>query len=457
MKDFNYRFFLVFTFGLTLLFACSEKKEIKSTEDSFYSFVENTPSTFFSGKITLASLLTDLHYQDIPKLNTLLKTEVLTLSKGFDLKQPIYFTIDSLFQADGSPTGVYLFLPVKQKDSLCDKLSSLGFLVEPGTTSNFIVGNNLSGRIDATTAIIHLSKYASKKSIKTAYENTQKQVATSTKLTTESTALSMRLHLENMQRMLDAQYLDRLASKREELLSLYQNSFINCDFNFKNRGLVGEIAFDFSAALKKRLFFNENAPTTLSAISHADFVSGIGLSINPTKTDAFLADFYPNILSRLAENNLMMQFALMSLGKKPFSSITKGEIALAYHNQSMPTCYVSLGEQSNFIQKTITPYLSQSPIPNLSFNGNSLTNTTLKSASNSNKAGFYYTYQAKNDKTLRTIDHPFKFLDAIQTITFSLNNQGGTISIQGKKTTDGLLHQISMMYVKNIEALVAGM
>lgn len=457
MKDFNYRFFLVLTFGITLLFSCSEEKETKTTEDLFLNFIEHTPSTFLSGKITLVNLLNDLEYQDIPKLNTLLKSEVSTLSKGFDIKQPIYFTIDSLFQPNGTPSGIFLFLPVKQKDSLCDKFSSLGYLVEPGTTYNFITGNNLSGRIDAHTAIIYLSKFASKKTINKAYTHSLKPRTNLISSNKNNTGFSIRLHLENMQRMLDTHYLDRLGSQREELLSLYKNSYITSDFTFKNGSLNGDIDFDFSVALKKRLFFNDKAPAALNSISQADFVSGMGLSINPYKIDAFLTDFYPNLLSRLTEENLMMQLALMSLGNKPFSNITQGELALAYHHQTIPTCFIQLGEKAELIKKTITPYLNQSPIPNLTYNGNLLSNTTPKNATNTLKAGFYYTYQSKNDKTIRSIDNPLKFLDAIESITFLLHNQGGNISIKGKKNTDGLLHQISMMYVKNIEELVVGM
>lgn len=452
---FSTRIFICVLFVFILSIACSDKEKTKTTEDSFLSFIEHTPSTFLSGKITLDNLLNDLEYQDIPKLNTLLKSEVSTLSKGFDIKQSIYFTIDSLFQANGTPSGVYLFLPVKQKDSLCDKFSSLGYLVEPGTTSNFITGNNLSGRIDAHTAIIHLSKFASKETINKAYTHSLKPRKNLISTNKNNTAISIRLHMENMQRMLDEHYLDRLGSQREELLSLYKNSYITGDFTFKNGSLNGDIDFDFSVALKKRLFFNDNAPAALNSISQSDFVSGMGLSINPYKTDAFLTDFYPNLLSRLTEENLMMQLALMSLGNKPFSNITKGELALAYHHQTIPTCFIQLGEKADLIKKTISPYLNQSPIPNITFNGDLLTNTIPKNVTNTLQAGFYYTYQSKNDKTIRSIENPLKFLDAIESITFLLHNQGGNITIKGKKTNDGLLHQISMMYVKNIEELVS--
>jgi hypothetical protein len=457
---FTFRFFLTILISVFLIISCSEKEKVKSVEDSFVSYVSNSPSSIIFGKVVLKDFIANLHYQDLPKLNVLLSKEVATISKGFDLNEPIYFSIDSLFQPNGDPTGMFLFMKVKNKDSLADKLSSLGYLIEPGKEKLNIIGQNISGQIDNQLAILHFSKYASKKTVQQAIEKTK--ATTNNQIKTNLSklcALSANIHLEHMQRLLDNQFLDRPASKRDELIALYQNSFITADFQLQQEKLIGNIIFDFNSALKKRLFFDTKAEHNLSNISKNDFVSGIGISLNSLKADLFLTDFYPSLLSTLGGNNLTTQMIFMMLGNRPISNLTNGNIAFAYNNSGFPTCNIELGNKSNEIKKMGTPYLNYLNLGQIRFEGNNLLNTSLTKNKQIEylskwKNGFLLVYDSKNDSRIRSINEETKFLEGISSIIFTLNNEGGNIVIKGKKQKEGLLHQIANVYINELKGLI---
>lgn len=457
---FTFRIFLPFFLLILLFTACSEDDKTISVEDSFASYVSNNSSTLVFGKIVLKDFIDNIAFNDLPKLNVLLTKEVATLSKGLDLKESIYFSLDSLFQPDGTPIDFYIFLKVKNKDSLADKLSSLGYLIEAKEQELEVSGENLSGKITSSLAIIHLSKNASKKTIARAFKKTEQPIqAQVKKIISKKSSFSAHLHLENMQRMLDKQSLERPISKKEELIALYKNSFIATDFHLKSENFIGDIQFSFNSSLKKRLFFNEHAIKNLRDLTTNEFVSGVGLSIDPMKADLFISDFYPSLLSDLTQNNFTIQLALLSLGQTPISNLTNGNVAIAYHNMSAPTCQVHLGKKANEIKKLGTPYLSALNIPNLHFEENKLTNLISPPKKNTpdskiKKSGFFFIYDSKHDTRLRTLNDGLKFLDIISTISIVLDNNGGTIHLKGKKKNEGLLHQIAEVYIEELKEMV---
>ena len=458
--QFTSRFFIAIFVIVVSLFSCSEKEKTITSEESFVSYVTNSPSSIIFGKVVLKDLIENLAFQDLPKLNVLLSKEVSTISKGFDLKEPIYFSIDSLFHSNGRPTSIFLFMKVKNKDLFADKLSSLGYLIEPGKESMHVIGNNLSGKITNSFAILHLSEKASKRSVNQALSKSNLSLDPQIKkLVVKKTSLSLHIHLEHLQKLLDNQTLERPISKKEELIALYKNSFISSDFNLKNETLIGDIKFNFNSYLKKRLFFKTNAQKNLSYIAKNDFVSGIGISIDPLKADLFINDFYPSLLSNLSGNNFSIQLAIMSLGSRPISNLTNGSLAFAYHDLGIPTCSIELGNKANELKKISTPYLSHINIGQIHFEGNTLLNTTLIKNNQSeffkkSNDGILFVYDSKNDTKLRNLDDKTKFLDAISTFTITLNNNGGTIIIKGKKQKEGLLHQITEEYIKEIKEVV---
>ena len=454
--NFSARIFICVLFVFILSNACSDKEKTKTTEDAFVSYVDNSPSSTFFGKVVLKEFIENMDYKSLPKLNVLISKEVSTISKGLDLNEPIYFAVDSLLQKDGSPSGIYVFLKVKNKDSLADKLSSMGYLIEPSEKNLNVMGKHLSGQISNNFAVLHLSKYASKNTINQAIQKTALPVNSNIKsIIKRKSAFSLHVHLEHIQQIIDNVLIERAASKKNELIALYKNSFISMDFNLKKETLIGEIKFDFNSSLKKRLFFKQNAQLNLANVAKNDFVSGIGLSIDPLKTDLFINDFYPSLLMELSKNNLSLQLALMSLGDRPISNLISGEVGFAYHNASSPTCSIELGNKASEIKKLGASYLPYLNVSGLHFEGNLLSNTSLTKNTSfeyfkKSNDGLFIVYDSKNDEKIRTLTDNTKFLDAISTILFTLNNEGGKIIIKGKNPNQKLLHQIASMYLSNI-------
>lgn len=149
----------------------------------------------------------------------------------------------------------------------------------------------------------------------------------------------------------------------------------------------------------------------------------------------------------------------MSLGSRPISNLTNGSLAFAYHDLGIPTCSIELGNKANELKTISTPYLSHINIGQIHFEGNTLLNTTLIKNNQSDyfkksNDGILFVYDSKNDTKLRNLDDKTKFLDAISTFRITLNNNGGTIIIKGKKLKEGLLHQITEEYIKEIKEVV---
>ncbi len=454
--------FIGFLTSCLLFHSCTKHEKELTTEDSFISYVSNSRNTLFFGKVTLKDIIKNLAFKDIPKLNILLTKEISTLSKGLNLNEPIYFTIDNLLQANGKPNSVYLFIKVKNKDQLSDKLSSLGYLIEPGKESTLITGEYLSGKITSNLAILHFSKNTSKESVNKVFEKTHlSRNSMITKIIYPKSTFSAHVHLENMQKLLDKQSMDRPIANKEELLALYRNSYVSSDFYLNDEKFEGEIHFNFNKALKSRLFLKNNASENLTEIITNDFITGLGLSFDPLKADLFISDFYPSLISDLTKNNFTLQLAILSLGNTPISNLTNGNLSFSYNNSSAPTCKINLGNKATQLSKIGAPYLNFLNIPNLQFKGNILSNipfssnkTQISNYSFPDNTGFLLTYYSKNDTKIRNLNDQTKFLDVIESFTFYLNNNGGKIELKSKKKKEGILHQIANIYIEELKKVV---
>ncbi|MBP6460488.1 MAG: hypothetical protein KA264_10360 [Crocinitomicaceae bacterium] len=456
---------------LTYLFtACSEEKSVKSTENSFLAFIENKPSTLISGKIQITDFLEDLDYQQIPKVNTILKNEITQLNKGIDLQSPIFYSVDSLLQPDGKPSAIYVFATVKNKDSLADKLSSLGLLVIPNKQLTTAKGTNFCVGLDEHLAIFQFGEKASESQIKESFKLAKLQEKDNIlqRIFQGKAALQSHLHLANMQQMIDAQFLDRNVSKKEELLGLYKNAYISSAIHFQEGKVQADINFDFPAALKNRMFFERTQNQQINnLVKISNVTAGLSLNLNPTKLETYLSDYYPSLLNQAVSTNFTLQLALLSLGDKPISSITDGQMGITFsyiQNTLKPNIYIGLGSQKELIQSFIQPTINNLQGMNLVFSNNTLNTQIPNQVKTSQKnittsfgttGLFFFLEPNKIIVQQRDLDDQYKFLDAIQHITFELNNSGGKLVVQGKNKDKGLLNQIVMVYVESLIELIS--
>ena len=449
---------------LTYLFtACSEEKSVKSTENSFLAFIENKPSTLISGKIQITDFLEDLDYKQIPKVNTILKNEITQLNKGIDLQSPIFYSVDSLLQPDGKPSIIYVFATVKNKDSLADKLSSLGLLVIPNKQLTTAKGTNFCVGLDEHLAVFQFGEKASENQIIESFKLAKLQEKDNIfhQILKKSSALQVNLHLENMQQMMDKQLLDRNISKEKELLSLYKNAYITSNFNFLSGSLHADIDFRFPTNLKKRLFFENTRSNEIKQLaSSMNNVAGVSFNVNPVKLESFLTDYYPNLLTNVTRNNFTLQLALFSLGNKPISSITNGKAGVTIqHNKNhlKPRFYLGLGSKKELITPFIEPTINE--LQKMSFYTTISKSQPAKErnsffAKHFGQSGLsFFVEPNKIPVTQRSIDDKYKFLDAIHYISFELTNNGGKLIIQGKNNKKGVLNQIAMVYVESLISL----
>lgn len=456
------RFALKISPILSLLFAlqmysCNEAPKKVNLLDSFVGYCENSPATIVSGKLCMKDVLNDLSYTNTPKLNEILAKELLQLKKGIQLDAPIYFSVDSLFNPDGIPTDLKLFLSVQNKDSITDQLRTYGLFVSHEDSLDIVIKDNFAIGINEHFMVIHYSSNSSKKSLKQVFRQLLASVATSklSRLLHDPASISINFHLKNIVALTNP-------TKGVVKNSIFNGSYIHNTIHFQHGAMVGKTNFDFSEMLKKRLFFNTKSATS-NPFEHpsSNMVAGLRFTFSPTKLETLLEDYFPQLIPSLARNSTEMQIALLTLGEKPIQSLLSGDIELRMTHQNqhlIPEYTIGLGENKAMISQLVnSPSLSSLPFyatknqllsKEQSTFGQQPMLAILKPSKAYSLFGFidfnkvYEMYQ--NDP----LSAGFKALNS-----FEIHGDAQQISweIQAKAKNKGILYQIVMQYYRELE------
>ena len=464
--------FLLLSIGLFT--ACSEKTKERTLGAKFTAYSNQNEAVIFSGKLYLNSILANADYKQIPKINKLISSELNAFNQGIYLDSGVYFSIEGLLQPSGKPSVIHVFATVKNKDSIHEKIASLGLLLEHTKDLDYAIGPNFSIGIQNDIVILryqeqgaitahHFTRLFNQLNKK---ENTTNHAITADK----STAIQFTTHLAHMYHLYAKNAgLQLTEIQQKEIKTLLTGATLTSAFKFASGGITIQTTHHFSSALKKRLFFENATTTNVSKLAPGKATSGISMHFNPLKVQTLLEDFSPDLLQKLVSTNGNLTLALVALGNRPVTNLFGGEIAFMYYGSSAShSFHLTLGDQGKTISDLTRSFFGSNPLYALSINKKEI--SAIGKNHNSplprlELPGFAHDFGTHGIDCFVDIAHytasqpvsvqAYPFLEAISWVKISVNNEGSTIRIQGKDTKIGILKQISNVYLNKIRDAVS--
>ncbi len=459
---------------LVFLTACSEEKKDRSLSEKFNTYSKQNEAVIFSGKIYLNSILKNVDYQHIPKINKLISSELKAFKQGIYLDSGVYFSIEGLLQATGKPSIIHVFATVKNKDSIREKIASLGLLVEHTKNLDYAIGPDFSIGIQDDIVLLRYQEQGAitAHDFYRLFQQLNKKVvsATETIQQEKSTAIQITTHLEHLYQLYAKNVGVTLGElQQKELKTLLRDACLTTSLKFESGGITIDTKHHFSAALKKRLFFDATATNAISKLAPGKATAGLSMHLQPLKIQTLLEDFSPDLLQQIASMHGNIALGMMALGNRPVTNLFGGKLAFMYFGTSdSHSFYLDLGEQGKSISELTRSLFATNPLYTLSIQENEISATSKNHVSNiqrvklpsyANDFGthgidFFLDVADYNVKQPALVGE-YPFMEAISWVKVSVTNEGSTIRIQGKDTKIGVLKQITTVYLNKIRDAVS--
>lgn len=450
MKVIIYLFFVCISSHF--LTSCKDEK-IPSTKEYFYSFISNENNITSYGQLNFNEIIKEIDYTKIPKLNLLISKELKSFSTCIDMEKPIYYANKGLIKKT-VPEDLFLFITVKNKDILKDKLNSLGLYMEKNEKYNFTVTKNYTIGITNNLAIFHFSE-KNKMDINKLFISCEQNNISTNKFP-DTDELIPFTNIINLQELYKYVYKNEREPKHEKEL---KNSYLKTEISFNKGGVLLKIKNEFSNDLKKRMFFlNTNNPK-FESFSGSNHQIGLSYNIDINKLENILIDYVPDYTEYIAPTNFAVQLALLSLGETPLSNLLGKKGTIIYSNKNtneqIQAC-IELGKEKETIIDLVSPFLSFSNNLEVKFKKDVFicksknVKGELFFPTNQNKfgkdgvSGFVNFYEFTKDNP---IFKEYPFLEALESINVIANNEEINILLQGKDHLKSLPNQILNIYI----------
>lgn len=397
----------LFLLPLLLLFVACGKKNDLSAESAISAIIAKNEKIISFGHVSPLEILNKAGIQKIPQINLLVGAQLALWQKGIDLERPIYYAIEGLDASQQLTT--YGVINVKNKDSLNDVISQMGYTLEKSNDLLYYQENDVTfGFDDKILIVITKSGEYDGKSLLTKTFETAKGDLSEGKvadiLAQEGDFVSG-MSIERVFNLSNPIIGNLTEKQKNELADLTSDGYVQSALTFDNGEMRLTSKNLYSEELKNR-FYTDKAPmkSFTNKLKGGPAWMGFALNIDMKKTNDFINEFAPNFFKEIAKNlSSEAKLLMLSLGDKALSKLLSGEFAVVKTGNATRTLDMTQnfsGFIGNGSDKSLLPM-----IMDIAAKKNNEFNDLTEKVQYTNRPG-YVAFSAKEDTDNRPVKLP---------------------------------------------------
>lgn len=315
---------------LLLFIACGKKNDL-SAESAISAIIAKNEKIISFGHVSPMAILNKAGVQKLPKINLLIGAQITMWQKGIDLEKPIYYAIEGLNPEQELTT--YAVLTVKNKDSLSDVISEMGYTLEKQSNFMYYQENDVTFGFDEHILIVLIKKgeYDGKTTLAKTFVTAKGDLSEGkvADILAEEGDLVSGMSIERIFNGMNPLIGNLTYTKKNELTELTKDGYIQSSLTFQNGEMRWTAKNLYSEALKDR-FYTDKRPIdrVTDRLKGGDAWMGFALNIDMEKTNQFINEFAPNFFKEIAKNlSTEAKLMVLSLGDNALSKLLSGEFA----------------------------------------------------------------------------------------------------------------------------------
>lgn len=472
----------VLVLGLVLI-ACSTDTSNRSVKDFVSAFLNENESIIVFGSAELNTILDKSDYVNQPKVGAFFKSPVEMLRSSFNLDSPAFYAVEGPM-IDNNPTAVYVFVEVKNVDTLKANLTKNGFdLINKGDM-DYLVDGDMSLGIEGKLAIIVIKHgdYVGEDVLAAAFKKSKGDVGTGKmhEILADKSDIVMALNVSSLYGTSNTDLKKLSKEKQDELKAMLKDSYIENKIQFENGEVIFETKNHFSKALSDRLFFNSNATAPIVAkLGSGSPRFGFSMNLDMKKLQSFIDDYSPEVLEGLSESlGGPFTLAMMASGND-LSKILNGQVGLVMvgepgaNGSMIPdfNFYVGLGDKGKALGELGKSFLAeqfaQVDVTADGLVGYSSVEFLPSSSSKLNLPAGCENFGKKSisgfinlegmDMSGFDLEGEAKLIELVKYATFEYDATGGRIVLKAKDGKENVLKQAIQKIIKEMEGKISGL
>ncbi len=466
-----------------LIVSCGTDVSNRSLKDYFSSFLNGNETIVAFGSAELNTILDKTDYKSEPKINAFIGDILGQLSGSVNLDTPVYYAIEGPLVND-NPTATYIFLEVKNADSLKAHLTENGFDLNTFGDFDFCQDGDMNIGIENNLAVLILKggDYKREELMATAFERTKGEVSGGNQqaILSKKSDIVMGVNLAAMYGTSNTDLEDLNDEKKKELKEMLKDSYIENSVRFEDGAIVMETKNHFSDALNRRMFFksDNNAPI-VAKLGQGSPRLGIAVNIDMKKLQAFIDDYSPETLEELSEDiggpfTLAMMASgndLSQLFNGQFGVVMVGDAGAVIEGMTPAVNFhIGLGKKGEALGELMSGFLGENLAKiELTPNGISgysdiefvpASGSRLQLPEGCERFGQSAVSGFVNldgvDMSSFMLEGEAKLIELVKYATFSYDEHGGSLIIKAKDGKENMLKQALDKFLKEAETNISG-
>lgn len=315
---------------ILILVACSSDNSNRTVKQFFSAFINDNASVVLFGSAELNTILNKTDYSNQPKIGAFMKSPVTMLRNSLELDTPVFYAVEGPI-VDNSPAAVYLFIDIKNPDSLRTNLTKNGFDLLKKGDMDYLQDGDMSLGLENKLAIVVIKKgdYKGDELLSSAFEKSNGDEAEGKMETLLASKgdISMTMNMANLYGTSKTDLKNLSKEKQSELKSMLANSFVENQIYFENGEVVFETKNHFSKELASKMFLSSNPNAGIVAkLGQGTPRFGFSMNLDMKKAQQFIDEFSPELMGSLSDGG-PFTLAMMASGND-ISQILNGQFGI---------------------------------------------------------------------------------------------------------------------------------
>ncbi len=330
------KYVILCVIACVFIVSCETKSDSVNLKDVVNNFIQEEQTPVY-GSIDLFGIIQKAGVTELPVFGELIEEQLESIGASIHIDQKLYFAMDGALNDEGTPQNLFAFAAVKNRDSLIDLFSRMGYFFEEenGVYYSFDM-NSAIGFTESVLSMVttdfdkdseeEIRKVMSKMKSTGKEKSTEDLFQNQGDLFIVSNLGAVDFIPSIDQGIVDADEIEQIKSMLEELRSITNLSFLDGKLSFTNE-------FEFGDAMEEFMILSEvDQQKVLDKIELSNPMFAFSMALDIPKLEKLLKKYNPDALKELYASLGTAGLILRGLGGEGIESIFDGSIVASLDN-----------------------------------------------------------------------------------------------------------------------------
>jgi len=306
-------FLLTGALMLALLIGCKAKSTSDLNAD-VATFVSNSNEVVGYGYIDFNAIMDKSELTQKPEIGSFINEQLSEIKSGLNLSDKIHYALEGPLDKNGTPKYTYVFMSIKDKDSLKNMFEEMGFFFEKENDLMVFYDMNMAIGFNDNTAVMIAGEFGDEATGLLANTFASFKLKEKDERVTEVLAMKTDIliasNLENLYKTSNTSLQNLSQKQQEEIEEMVEDGHLVFSLDFNNGDLTAKLDISkVNEELKEAYFFKSKGASEINKnIGPGEPFIAMALSLDIDKLEELMSRFSPD-----SEKSLFRSFGLQGL------------------------------------------------------------------------------------------------------------------------------------------------